>query len=77
MCPSKLECEDALERAADAEVIAMSVLAAGYLKPSEAISYVANLEGIVGVVVGVSRESQATETFRVFKEAIRAPRVVT
>jgi hypothetical protein len=68
MCPSKRECEEALNHVGNAEIIAMSVLAAGYLKPSEAISYVAGLEGISGVVLGVSKESHATETFRVFRE---------
>ncbi len=66
MCPSQQECEEALERAKDAEVIAMSVLAAGYLKPAEAFGYLANLDGISGLVIGVSKEHQATETFKVF-----------
>jgi hypothetical protein len=42
MCPSQPECEEALERAKDAEVIAMSVLAAGYLKPADAFGYLAD-----------------------------------
>lgn len=66
MCPSQGECEEALERAQEAEVIAMSILAAGYLKPSDAIGYLGNL-GLSGVVVGVSKERQATETFRVLR----------
>jgi hypothetical protein len=70
MCPSQLECEDALERAKDAEVIAMSVLAAGYLKPQDAIGYLTNLDGISGLVIGVSKERQALETFRVFERGI-------
>jgi hypothetical protein len=69
MCPSQQECEEALEHAKEAEVIAMSVLAAGYLKPAEAISYVAGLDGISGLVIGVSKEQQAIETFRVFQNA--------
>jgi hypothetical protein len=69
MCPSKVDCEAALERAREAEVIAMSVLAAGYLKPTEAIGYLANLKGLSGLVIGVSKESQATETFGVFRKA--------
>jgi hypothetical protein len=36
MCPSQAECELALIKARDAEIIAMSVLAAGYLKPATA-----------------------------------------
>ena len=34
MCPSQSECEEALEHVRGAEVIAMSVLAAGYLNPA-------------------------------------------
>jgi hypothetical protein len=68
MCPSKYECEKALEDAQEAEVIAMSILAAGYLKPAEAAGYLADLDRLSGVVVGVSKESQATETFRVLQE---------
>lgn len=64
MNPSPAECENALKRAKEAEVIAMSILAAGYLNLSEAIDYAANLEGLSGVVVGVSKEAQAIETFR-------------
>ena len=66
MCPSQGECEEALERAQEAEVIAMSILAAGYLKPVDAIGYLGNL-GLSGLVVGVSKERQATETFRVLR----------
>ncbi|MDR1992012.1 MAG: hypothetical protein LBQ98_00680 [Nitrososphaerota archaeon] len=68
MCPSKRECEEALKRAGGAEIIAMSVLAAGYLKPIEAVDYLTNLEGVSGAVIGVSGEHQADETFRVFRE---------
>lgn len=68
MCPSKAECEEALKHVEGAEVIAMSVLAAGYLKPMEAIGYLASLKSISGAVIGVSREYQATQTFRVFRD---------
>jgi Uri superfamily endonuclease len=66
MCPSQTECEEALERASDAEVIAMSVLAAGYLKPIEAASYLKGLKGLSGIVIGVSKEQLAKQTFRAF-----------
>lgn len=68
MCPSQSACEEALERSHEAEVIAMSVLAAGYLKPVDAIGYLAKLQGLSGLVIGVSKERQATETFRVFRQ---------
>ncbi len=67
MCPSKIDCEAALERVDGAEVIAMSILAAGYLKPADAASYLAGLNGVSGVVIGVSKERQATETFRILR----------
>jgi hypothetical protein len=67
MCPSQVECEEALERASEAEVIAMSVLAAGYLKPSEAFGYLQNLKGLSGLVIGVSKEEHAKQTFRAFR----------
>jgi hypothetical protein len=67
MCPTQTQCEEALERASEAEVIAMSVLAAGYLKPQEAVGYLENLKGLSGLVVGVSKEHQAKQTFRAFR----------
>ena len=68
MCPTQADCEQALERAQNAEVIAMSILAAGYLKPSDAIGYLGSFPGLSGVVVGVSKEQQAIETFRVLRQ---------
>jgi hypothetical protein len=71
MNPSKVACEKALERSSGARIIAMSVLAAGYLKPSEAITYVDSLPNITEVVVGVSNENQARETFRFFAQNLK------
>lgn len=73
MCPSQSECESALKRARDAEVIAMSVLAAGYLKPETAFDYITDLEGLSGMVIGVSKEQQAKETFKFFIEHQNQP----
>lgn len=64
MNPSKTECNEVLAGLHESNVIAMSVLAAGYLKPYEAMDYVLSLPNIKGVVVGVSKESHARETFR-------------
>jgi hypothetical protein len=72
MNPSREECEKALEEAAGSEVIAMSVLAAGYLKPREAMDYIQGLRGLKGVVVGVSRESQARETFKLLEGSLKS-----
>jgi len=70
MIPSRIECEKALESLPEPIVIAISIMAAGYLKPSEAIEYVATLPNIEGVAVGVSKEKHARETFRLFKEKL-------
>jgi len=70
MDPSKTECEKALASLDDANVIAISILAAGYLKPTEAIEYVAGLPNIVGVSVGVSKEQHARETFKLLKKRL-------
>lgn len=68
MNPSKAACEKALEDTKGAEVIAMSILAAGYLKPAEAMNYILNIPNISKIVVGVSKEAQAKETFKLMKE---------
>ena len=70
MNPSKVACEKALANAAGAKIIAMSVLAAGYLKPVEAMEYLVNLPNISEIVVGVSKENQAKETFKLLKQSI-------
>jgi len=70
MNPSKMDCEKALESTPEPILIAISILAAGYLKPSEAIDYIANLPNINGVAVGVSKESHARETFKLLKEKL-------
>ena len=64
MNPSQTECEKALKKTPQSEIIAMSILAAGYLKPTEAIDYVRGLSNINSIVVGVSNDRQARETFR-------------
>jgi hypothetical protein len=64
MSPSREGCERALAKAPESNVIAMSVLAAGYLKLTEAIDYLGTLSNLKGIVVGVSRENHAHETFQ-------------
>ena len=67
MNPSKKECENALQDASGSTIITMSILAAGYLKPGEAIDYIRSLPNVAGIVVGVSNQKQATETFRLLR----------
>jgi hypothetical protein len=68
MNPSKATCEKALAQVPDSNVIAMSILASGYLKLPEAVDYIQSLSDIKGVVVGVSREKHAYETFQLLRE---------
>jgi len=68
MAPSKEACEKALEGLNEPILMAISVLAAGYLKPAEAIDYIASLRNVKGVAIGVSKERHARETFKLIKE---------
>lgn len=65
MNPSQIECEETLNKIPESEVIGMSILAAGYLKPAEAIDYVRGLSKISTIVVGISKEQHARDTFRI------------
>jgi hypothetical protein len=66
MNPDKHECEKALLDVSGSTVIVMSILAAGYLKPMEAINYIRGLPNVNAIVVGISTEQQARETFTLF-----------
>jgi hypothetical protein len=67
MNPSRVECESALSSIPKASVIAIGVLASGYVKPPEAIDYIASLPNIKGIAVGVSKPRHAHETFSILK----------
>jgi hypothetical protein len=69
MDPSKAECEKALTSLEEGCVIAISILAAGYLKPLEAMEYIASLPNIDGVAVGVSKKQHARKTFKLLTNA--------
>ena len=71
MNPSKDECEKALTDVSGSTVIMMSILAAGYLNPKEAIVYVRGLSNANAVVVGVSSEQQARETFKLLATELK------
>jgi len=70
MNPSRTDCEKTLPNVKKSMVIAISIFAAGYLNPSEAINYIATLPSIKGVAVGVSKEKHACETFKLLKEEL-------
>ena len=59
-----------MEQLGARNVIAMSVLASGYLDPAEAAEYIKKLPNLTGIVVGVSKEKHASETFRLFREEL-------
>lgn len=75
MTPTKEACEKALLEKDGAQVIAMSILAAGQIGLSEAIKYLNSLSNIRSVVVGVSRESHAQETFTRLQSELRIKEV--
>jgi len=70
MVPSKEKCEKALADMPKPNVLAISIFAAGYLKPEEAVDYVASLPNISGVAVGVSKEKHANETFKLLTDKL-------
>jgi hypothetical protein len=70
MVPSREECEKALAGLPKPIVLAISILAAGYLKPEEAVDYIAGLPNIKGVAVGVSKEKHAVETFKLLRDRL-------
>jgi hypothetical protein len=74
MNPSREECEKVLSSLSRPIVVAISVLAAGYFKPSEAADYIASHENLKGIVVGVSTEKQARETFALFQKRLKNDR---
>jgi hypothetical protein len=63
MNPSQQICEATLASLNNSNVIAISVLAAGYLTPNNAFEYIKKLN-LKGVAIAVSNESQASETFK-------------
>jgi len=70
MCPSKQANEKSLlenPKSFNIDVIAFSILAAGFVKLDDAIPYIKSLP-IDGVCVGVSSEAQAKEAFNKLKD---------
>ena len=72
MNSSKEICESTIRNNPEVKFIAMSTLAAGYLKPREAYDYLFNeVDNIAGVVVGVSSKEHAEETFMELQKYIK------
>jgi len=71
MNPSREKCEAALSSINhEGNVIAMSVLAGGYLTLDEARDYLQSLRNISGAIVGVSSKQHAQTTFRAFSKLL-------
>jgi hypothetical protein len=68
MNPSRESCETCLSKMSDSNVIAMSILASGYLSLNDAITYIRHSSHISGVAVGVSSLDHAENTFRKLQE---------
>jgi hypothetical protein len=70
MNPSKEDCEEKLRQIPGAEVIAISLLAGGFLKFPEAAEYLKSLPNLNGVAVGVSKKTHISETFNLLREKL-------
>jgi hypothetical protein len=70
MSPSREECERTLACLKAPVTIAISVLAAGYLKLPEAVDYIAGLSNVRGVAVGLSKEEHARQTFKLIRDRL-------
>ena len=72
MNPSRESCEACLSGMSDGNVIAMSILASGYLSLYDAVTYIRHSSRISGVAVGVSSLDHAEDTFRKLQELTSA-----
>ena len=63
MSPSRRSCEAYLSSLQEGDVIAMSIMAGGFLKLDQAVDYVRTLPRLSGIAVGASSREHAQETF--------------
>jgi hypothetical protein len=75
MSPSQAECEKALASLDRPLLVAISILAGGYLELHEAVDYVASLPNLKGVAVGISKPTHASETFRLLTNKLTSKQV--
>jgi hypothetical protein len=69
--PSMAECEKSLSLLPTPNVIAMSILASGYIEPKEALEYIAALPNIKGVAIGISKEKH-TNIFNLSSQLLKS-----
>ncbi len=70
MNPSMEECEQAIQKLPSANVLAINILASGYLSLPEAADYIKRLPNLSGVAVGISKKVHARETFSSLKSML-------
>ena len=70
MNPSRTACESSLA-SVTGNVIAMSILAGGYLSLDEAIPYISKLSTLSGITIGVSSTEHAKTTFQTLSKLIQ------
>lgn len=63
MSPSRESCEACLSFLSESNVIAMSIMAGGYLTLDQAVEYLRGISANLGVAVGVSSTQHAEQTF--------------
>jgi len=63
MNPSKELCEASLSKLENGRVIAMSIMAGGYLTLEDALDYIQGLRNLYGITLGVSTQKHAAEAF--------------
>lgn len=74
MNPSPAESEQVLQKD-DADIVAMSTLASGALRPDQAYPYLAQFPAIKSVVVGLSRPDHITETVKAIRTHLPFARI--
>lgn len=72
MSPSRQESEACLSSLHEGSVIAMSILAGGYVNLDEAFNYLRALPNLTGIAVGVSSKDHARETFTKLRTLLSA-----
>jgi hypothetical protein len=70
MSPSKESCETCLSSLQESDVIAMSIMAGGYLTVEHSLDYLRTLPRLSGVAVGVSSREHAEDTFKKLKSSL-------
>jgi hypothetical protein len=69
MSPSRESCEASLSNLREPNVIAMSIMAGGYLTLDQAKEYISTLPNLSGIAVGVSSQEHAQATFAELRES--------